>query len=64
MSDWIVVSTTGFVTHARAWREAGEGVANEDVQCKKAADTVHKQCPKHVLFIALTYIWKFIHMPS
>ena len=32
--DWIVVSMTGFVTHARAQREAGEGAANEDVQCR------------------------------
>jgi hypothetical protein len=39
-----MVSTTGFVTHARAWREAGEGAAIEGVQCrcKTAADTAPK----------------------
>jgi hypothetical protein len=61
-----MVSTTGFVTHARAWREAGEGAANEGVQCrcKTAADTTPKRRQKHVLFIAFIYIWKFIRTPS
>jgi hypothetical protein len=36
-----MVSTTGFVTHARAWREAGEGVANEGVDVRRQLT----QCP-------------------
>ena len=40
----------------------GRAAANEEVQCRcKAAAERH---PKHVLFIAYTYIWKFIHTPS
>ena len=41
-----MISTTGFVTHARAEREAGEGAANEDMQCrcKTAADMTPKMC--------------------
>ena len=45
-----MVSTTGFVTHARARREAGEGAANKvDVRRQLT------RRPKHVLFIAFTY---------
>ena len=51
--EWIVVSMTGFVTHARVWREAREGAANKGVQCrcKTAADTTPKTCSIYSIYL-------------